>query len=260
MIEETKRVLPDSFILFKPKDIISGDFYWIIERDGLVMFATADCTGHGVPGALMSMISISLLNESVNAKGILKPDEILEDVRLGIIKALKQTGEIGEQKDGMDVALCCWNKEKRTLSYAGANSPIYIVRNKGVDLISRNGTSLEPELRSNGTALYEIKPDRQPVSILLGDLKPFTFNEFELQEGDVVYCTSDGYQDQFGGDKGKKFMVKRFKQLLIDMQHLELEDQKVHLDETIENWKDPRGNGVNSYEQIDDICVMGIRV
>ena len=169
MADEAKRLLPDSFVLYKPKDIISGDFYWMSEKDSTVFFATADCTGHGVPGALMSMISISLLNESLTVKGITQPEKILDDVRLGIIKALKQTGEIGEQKDGMDVALCSWNKEDRTMSYAGANSPIYVIRNGGADLVLHNGDKIEAQLRSNGTALYEIKPDRQPVSILLGE-------------------------------------------------------------------------------------------
>jgi len=243
--EQIKELLPDSFVLFKPKDIVSGDFYWIVALDpqgsppaGVrgVLIAACDCTGHGVPGAFMSMIGNALLNEVVNDKGITQPGEILNEIRKGIINSLKQKGQIGEQQDGMDAALCNLELHDHSglgvrLQYAGANNPLFIIR-KG--------------------ELMEIKADKQPIGIV-GKLKPFTNHKIDLQKGDTIYIFSDGYQDQFGGPKGKKFRPKQFKELLLSIQDKSMEEQEQILGKTIDDWK---GDG----EQIDDMLIIGIRI
>ncbi|MBN4051177.1 tetratricopeptide repeat protein [bacterium AH-315-M05] len=239
--EQIKELLPDSFVLFKPKDIVSGDFYWVAALDSQesppaggrgVLIAACDCTGHGVPGAFMSMMINSLLNEVVNDLGITKPNEILYEVRKGIINSLKQKGESGDQKDGMDAALCSIDFENMKLEYAGANNPLYLIR-KG--------------------ELQQIRADKQPVGFHMGEQTPFTNHEIQLKKGDTIYIFSDGYQDQFGGSRGKKYMSKRFRQLFIDVQTMNMDEQKEHLDKTIEEWKGDR-------EQVDDILVIGVRV
>ncbi|MBN4051178.1 tetratricopeptide repeat protein [bacterium AH-315-M05] len=239
--EQIKELLPDSFVLFKPKDIVSGDFYWIAAIDSQgsppaggrgVLIAACDCTGHGVPGAFMSMMINSLLNEVVNDLGITKPNEILYEVRKGIINSLKQKGESGEQKDGMDAALCSIDFENMKLEYAGANNPLYLIR-KG--------------------KLQQIKADKQPVGFLTEEQKPFTNHKITLQKGDTIYIFSDGYQDQFGGEKDKKFMAKRFRELLLSIQDKLMDEQKEILNKAIKDWQ---GNSA----QVDDILVIGVKV
>ena len=227
-IENLKDALPDGFILFQPKDIVSGDFYWMQHHNDKVYFAACDCTGHGVPGAFMSMIGSSLLDEAVVEKGITQPNEIFFEVRKGFINALKQTGET--QKDGMDAVLIAWDK-KSNLQVAAAYSPVLIIR-KG--------------------EIQELKPDRQPVGFHTGEQKPFTHHEMKLEKGDTVYLFSDGYPDQFGGKKDKKFMMKNFKKLLLSIQDKTMNEQKAILEETLAEWK-------GDTEQVDDILVMGVR-
>jgi serine phosphatase RsbU (regulator of sigma subunit) len=227
-IDDLKEVLPDGFVLFQPKDIVSGDFYWLQHHKEKVYFAACDCTGHGVPGAFMSMIGSSLLDEAVVEKGITQPNEIFFDVRKGFIDALKQTGDT--QKDGMDATLIAWDK-KNTLQAAAALNPVLLIRNG--------------EIR-------ELKPDRQPVGYLTGKQKPFTHHELKLERGDTVYIFSDGYSDQFGGPKDKKFMMKNFKKLLLSIQDKTMNEQKTILEATMAEWK-------GDAEQIDDILVMGVR-
>jgi len=235
-----KKALPESFILFQPRDIVSGDFFWYneIAESGspVYLLAAADCTGHGVPGAFMSMINTSLLNESVNEKGIHQPNEILNETRRGIIHALKQKGEVGGQKDGMDVGLISlkFGGKKIKLEFAGANNSMYIIR------------------KSDSPTLEEIDPDPMPVAISdrTGD---FTNNVIELQKGDSIYIFTDGYADQFGGPKGKKFKYAQFKQLLLSIQNKSMDEQKEILDKTMAEWK-------GALEQIDDILVIGVRV
>ena len=223
-------LLPDSFILFKPKDVVSGDFYWMQHHNEQVYLAACDCTGHGVPGAFMSMIGSSQLDEAVVEKGITQPNEIFYEVRKGFINALKQTAEAGQQKDGMDASLIAWDK-KNKLQYATANNPIFLIR-KG--------------------ELLETKPDRQPVGFHLDNSQPFTHHELQLEKEDVIYLFSDGYPDQFGGPKQKKFMMKSFKNLLLSIHQEPMETQRAILEAKLKEW---RGNT----EQIDDILVMGIR-
>ena len=239
LTEEIKDKLPNSFILFKPKDIVSGDFYWFanIGRDGVSSYiiAAVDCTGHGVPGAFMSMLGNAYLNEIVNEKGITKPSEILEKLKGEIIKSLKQKSGIGERQDGMDIALCNLEfldgQAGIKLQYSGANNPLFVVRNG---------------------QLMETMADRQPIGIYV-DSKPFTNHILDLQKDDIIYIFSDGYIDQFGGPQAKKYMIKRFKQLLLDIQDKNMQQQKEHLDKTIEDWKGSEG-------QVDDILVIGIKV
>lgn len=242
--EKIKKALPQSFILFGPRDIVSGDFFWYIEAEQnkkpLYLLAAADCTGHGVPGAFMSMINTSLLNESVNEKKILQPNEILNETRKGIITALKQTGAPGEQKDGMDVGLVSLEMNDRgcRLQFAGANNSMYVIR--------------KPIPGGGGALLEEIEPNPMPVAIS-DRIQDFTNNVIELKKGDSFYLFTDGYADQFGGPKGKKFKYSQFKQLLLSIQDKTMQEQHDILHQTMVDWK-------GELEQIDDILVIGVRV
>jgi ligand-binding sensor domain-containing protein/serine phosphatase RsbU (regulator of sigma subunit) len=230
--EEIRAAFPDSFVLFKPRDIVSGDFYWFSEKNGKLIITVADCTGHGVPGAFMSMIGNTLLNEIVNEKEVLEPDKILYQLRENIMKCLKQTGAEGENKDGMDIALCVYDKQSMELQFAGANNPLYLI--------------------TLGD-LVEIKGDKQPIGVYKGDTKPFTSHPVKLTKGDCVYIASDGYADQFGGTNGKKFKYKQLKDLLLTVNNQSMAEQKKALDASIEQWK-------GGLDQVDDILVVGFRV
>ena len=251
--EQRQKFLPNSFILFKPKDIVSGDFYWISEKSGSILFTAADCTGHGVPGAFMSMIGSALLNEVVNKNGVTRPGEVLNEVRNGIILSLKQTGEEGKQKDGMDMSLCSWRKEKNILEYAGANNSLFLIRKTGTPLTTIQQDKIDPNIENNDYSLFEIKASKQPVGYYTGSNMPFENNILNVLEGDTVYSFSDGYPDQFGGPNGKKFKYKSFKKLILSFQDEPLNKQKEILDNTIEEWK-------GDEEQVDDICIIGVRL
>lgn len=229
---------PESFILYRPKDIVAGDFYWFAEKDRKFIVAACDCTGHGVPGAFMSLIGYSLLNEVLLEKTFTNPANALDSLKHGIIKSLGQTGQEGEQKDGMDMSLVTLELElsgkkmNQKLNYAGANNPLYLIR-KG--------------------ALIELSADKMPIGIYLGVDKPFSNKEMLLEPGDTFYMFSDGYADQFGGEEGKKFTKKRFKDTLLSIQHEPMHRQKVILDDTMNKW-------LGKEQQIDDILIIGIRV
>jgi len=269
--DEIKELLPNSFVLFKPKDIVSGDFYWATERDGAVFYSAADCTGHGVPGAFMSMICSSLLSEAVNGKGITNPAKVFFDVRKGIITHFKQT-EKG-QKDGMDAILCALSKPKGesedwTLECVCANNPLFILRKSNGKPLSvsseingnSNDEEKEPVLSENGLSLFEIKPDKQPVGFLTGEQNPFTNHVVKLLPGDIIYSISDGFQDQFGGPKGKKFMIKQLKKLFLEIGAKDLKEQKQHLDTALEDWMAHPEQPDGEAEQVDDILVIGVRI
>ena len=227
-----KDTLPKSFIFFKPKDVVSGDFYWIHkDQDENIFFTVADCTGHGVPGAFMSMIGTSLLNEIIIEKGIKDTDKILFEMRTQIIKSLHQEEE-GAQKDGMDISLCKVNMKKKIVEFSGAHNSLIHV---------------------SGEELKTYRGDHQPVGLLLGDKKPFTKHKVKLKKDDMLYIYSDGYQDQFGGKKGKKYMAAKFKKQLSKMSKEKEDQQLVMLDQEFSSW-------INDYEQIDDVCVMGVRI
>ena len=227
-----KETLPKSFILFKPKDVVSGDFYWIYkDQEENIFFTVADCTGHGVPGAFMSMIGTSLLNEIIIEKGLKDTDKILGEMRSQIIKSLHQE-EDGGQKDGMDISLCKLNIKKKLVEFSGAhNSLIHISEDE----------------------LYNYRGDHQPVGLLLGDKKHFTKHEVKLKKNDMLYIYSDGYQDQFGGEKGKKYMGAKFKKQLLRINKESTDKQLKLLEEEFKSW-------THNYEQIDDVCVMGVRI
>ena len=226
----------DSFVLFEPKDIISGDFFWITRKNEKIIFATGDCTGHGVPGGFMSMLGVSLLNEIINEHDLTEPALILSRLRKKVITALRQKGLSGEQQDGMDMTICAIDAEQMTLQYAAANHAFYLVRKK-----------------DSGFELEEYNGDKQPVGIFGSDLKPFKQYSVELKPNDIVYTFTDGFADQFGGPKGKKFKYKQLKELLLSIQHLDLNAQEEVIKKQFTNWK---GN----LEQVDDVCLIGIRI
>ncbi len=233
MISEESRlqIFPESFVFYNPKDIVSGDFYWLYSKlkTNDVYFAVADCTGHGVPGAFMSMIGNSVLNEVVVEEELTQTDQILNHTRDLIKKAFNDNETT---KDGMDIAFCKYNIKTTTIQFSGAFNPLYVV-SKG--------------------ELSEHKANPQPVGYNVPNEKPFTKTDVKVKKGDMIYIFSDGFKDQFGGPKEKKFMTSRFKKLLIEASELNCDDQKNYLDMEFKSWK-----GEN--EQIDDVCVMGVRI
>ena len=240
-IDVFKKTLPNSFVIFKPKDIVSGDFYWISElsttkenetNDKLVVYSVADCTGHGVPGAFMSLIGLKIFNQSVKQKGVNSPAQALDYLNKEVFKTVnKHSDSDNIIRDGMDVALCSINFKTLMLSFSGAKNPVYIVRNK---------------------ELHEIKGDKQPIGSYESQ-EPFTHNEYQLEKEDMVYIFSDGFADQFGGPKGKKLKYKPFKEMLIANSNKSLDEQEKQLDSLFENWR-------GDLEQLDDVCVIGVRV
>lgn len=224
-----KQYLPHSFVLYKPKDIVAGDFYWMEPTDKGVIFAAADCTGHGVPGAMVSVVCNNGLNRSVREFGLKDPGQILDKTREIVIKEFEKSEE--EVKDGMDIALCSlYNNE---LTYAGAHNPLWIIR-------------------KDSNEIEEIKANKQPIGQFL-ESESFTSHKITLNTGDQIFIFSDGYADQFGGDKGKKFKASNFKELLLSIKDLPVNEQKAKLNQTIEDWR-------GSIEQLDDICVIGVKI
>lgn len=216
------------FVLFKPRDIVSGDFYWYGEKNGFKLLAVADCTGHGVPGAFMSMIGITLLNQIVNEKGIVSPAQILNKLRDGIITSLNQTNAESNKRDGMDVSVIAWNAKE--LIYAGANNSAIIV---------------------SGKEIIELKPDKQPVG-LYEKQTDFTEQKMNLDKIESIYLFTDGITDQFGGESNKKIKLKGFKEWLVEIAELDSASQKQKLEQKFDQWK-------QNTEQTDDVLVIGIK-
>ena len=230
--ENLKANLKNYFILFQPKDIVSGDFYWGEKlKNGNYLMAVADSTGHGVPGAIMSLLNLTSLENAVN-EGLVEPAEILNYTRKTIIERLKKDGSAEGGRDGMDCSLLSFNFEKRTLSFSLANNPVWIIRD---------------------SKLIEYAPDKMPVGKHDKQDTPFSQKEIELLPNDLIYTFTDGYADQFGGEKGKKFKYSNIQKLLLEIQHLSLAEQKTRLLVEFENWK---GN----LEQLDDVCIFGIKI
>jgi len=270
--EYIKKYLPEHFILFKPRDIVSGDFYWAMEKENELVIAASDCTGHGVPGAFMSMLGVAFMNEIVSRHDKIRADELLNHLRDQVITSLRQRGSddnntdntinnirekpTGEPakitgtknfeenvKDGMDIALCIIDPQKKKMQYSGANNPLYIIR--------KNNSVPEME---------EIKADRMPIGIHVRADQMFTNHEISLSKGDSVYIFSDGFPDQFGGQDeetrkagGKKFKYSRFKKLLLEINNLDMAEQKTILEKTLKDWK-------GELEQVDDIIIIGMRI
>ena len=225
--------LPDYFIYYNPRNIVSGDFYWLMDKNNNMYICTADCTGHGIPGAFMSLISMGILNEIIYSKThITHTDEILNELRRIIIMAVNPEGSSEEGKDGMDAVLCRFDFNNMQLEYSAANNSFFIIRNG---------------------ELMVFKPDKMPVGKYLGEEKPFTRNTVPIQKGDCIYTFSDGYADQFGGPNNKKFQSKRLKELFLNNCHKPMSVQKEIYEKTLKEWQG--GN-----EQVDDILLMGIRV
>lgn len=229
---EIKRLPIENFILFQPRDIVSGDFYWFSVKENQIIIACVDCTGHGVPGAFMSMIGNTLLNQIVNEKDIHIPAQILTLLNQEITRALKQDAMGSDSRDGMDISICKINFNEKELEYAGANRPLYFIRNRELQETKANKISI-------GGHMHE-------------EEKIFTNHHFQLQPGDTFYLSTDGFADQFS-PADKKLMTKRFKEILLNIQELSMAEQENHLRHFLNQWK-------QNTEQTDDILVMGIRL
>lgn len=251
--ETVQSALPDSFILYKPKDIVAGDFYWVEEIDNIVYFAAADCTGHGVPGAFVSIVCSNALNQAILELGICHPAQLLERVTQLVVKTFEKSNQ--SIKDGMDIAVCAMNKSTRELQYAGANNPLWIISSNNITYAAAQ----KHEVEFAPSALYEIKATKRPVGKYAADI-PFEQHTLKLDHGDIIYLLSDGFADQFGGEnlpsgkgRGKKFKYKQLKELLLRLQPYSMVDQKSHLNVSFEKWR-------GSFEQLDDVCVIGVKV
>jgi serine phosphatase RsbU (regulator of sigma subunit) len=223
---------PEHFILFKPLDIVSGDFYWCMQNRNEVFFAVGDCTGHGVPGAFMSLLGITFLNEIVHKMSVCTTGELLDQLRRNVIRTLHQSQNNAKTRDGMEIAFCRFDLKNKRLQFTGAFRPMFLVREN---------------------TLQHITGDNMPIGVYEDDKRPFTNNDMMLQKNDVVYLFSDGYVDQIGGDDRKTFRTKRFKDLLLEVTNLPMNEQKLVLEKRIEEWR-------GDIEQIDDILVAGIRI
>ncbi|PBQ33344.1 hypothetical protein CNR22_16685 [Sphingobacteriaceae bacterium] len=227
-----KQLLPDAFILFKPKDIVSGDFYWIEQKDNLVYFAAVDCTGHGVPGAFMSLVGHNILKDIIKNTTATRPSEILDSLREGIVNALRVDDSGRQAKDGMDMTLCAIDYKTMELQYAAAFNPLYIIRKGELSMYPAN---------------------KFPIGSYIGEKTNFDNHTIKLEKGDQIFIFSDGYADQFGGPNGKKFMVGNFRKLLTQISQLPSNQQKEKLDETLLTWQ-------GGQEQVDDVLVIGVKV
>jgi serine phosphatase RsbU (regulator of sigma subunit)/ligand-binding sensor domain-containing protein len=231
--QQMQEGIPDVFVLFKPRDVVSGDFYWFSQKGDVLIIAAVDCTGHGVPGAFMSMIGNTLLNQIVNEKNITEPAAILNHLHQGVRKALKQESEQSERQDGMDIALCSINKRTRVVQYAGANNPLIWIQNGQLE-----------EIKGNKFSIGGMQKEAE---------RSFTNHTLQLTDTTQFYLFSDGYEDQFGGPENKRFMSKRFKQLLLEVHQKPAGEQKQVLEQTIEQWQ-------GRESQMDDMLVVGFRI
>lgn len=227
-----ERSFPDYFLLYMPRDIVSGDFYWVARKKKFTYFAICDCTGHGVPGAFLSILGISFLNQIVDLNESISAANVLNLLREHFMKSLQQTGTEQEQKDGIDMSLCVIDREKGQLQYAGAFNPMYLIK--------------------NSSKLIEVPGDKMPIGIAAELETAFVNHSFDLSEGDTVYLFSDGYADQFGGEKGKKFKYRPFRNLLLGNCSKPMEIQKQELTNSLTDW-------MGDIPQLDDITVFGFR-
>ena len=225
------KILNEYFVLYMPRDVVSGDFYYVARKEQYIVVAAGDCTGHGVPGALMSIMGVSFLNEILSSRGSCKSSSILNLLRERVMRSLHQTGRDEENKDAIDMALCVFDPHTNELQFSGANNPLYHIRKK---------------------VLTEIKADNMPVGVHAIEEDSFSTQTMILQKDDIIYIFSDGYADQFGGPDGKKFKYGPLKNLLIDISDKPIAKQKELLETTMINWK-------GEEDQVDDILVFGIK-
>ena len=236
--EEVKKILPNSFIFYNPKDIVAGDFYWVDHQGDNISFAAADCTGHGVPGAMVSVVCHNALNRVVRENSLISPNEILDKTREIVAMQLSKSNPLdiismSNMRDGMDVALCNLNTKTNELQYSGAQNPLWI-------------------LRKENDEIEEIKANKQSIG-KVETPKSYDLHSVKLNKGDTIYIFSDGYADQFGGEKGKKFKYKPLKQLLISIKDESMNNQLELITNHFNNWK-------GSFEQVDDVCIIGVRI
>lgn len=243
---QVNQFLPDSFLLFKPKDVVSGDFHWFETKNNTVLIAAADCTGHGVPGAMVSVVCSNALNRVVNEFGIVAPSKILDKTRELVIETFAKSEE--NVVDGMDIAFCAIDLKTKKITFSGANNPIWIIRK------NQNFTASEFDsvYQKSELVLLELKGDKQPVGFYTHQ-KEFTQTEIQLLEGDIVYLFTDGFADQFGGEKGKKFKYKPFKNTLIEINEMSMIEQEKELKSIFNSWK-------GDLDQVDDVCVIGFKL
>ncbi|MBN4082065.1 SpoIIE family protein phosphatase [bacterium AH-315-B15] len=227
--ELARQYLPKSFMLYKPKDIVAGDFYFMEPAEDLIVFAAADCTGHGVPGAMVSVICNNALNRSVREFKLRKPEEILDKTRELVIREFEKSTE--DVQDGMDISLCSYNSKTMELQWAGANNPLWIIR-KGSNEIE------------------ELKPDKQPIAAY-DIIRPFTGHTIQMHPGDTIYVFTDGYQDQFGGERGKKYRPAQLRETLVSLSKKDISEQQVILNQDFDDW-------MGEFEQVDDVCLIGV--
>jgi len=230
--EVIRKVCPESFVLFKPKDIVSGDFYWFYQTNGKSLVAAVDCTGHGVPGAFMSLVGANGLNAAVKEHRQTEPGLILNELNKFVSESLNKASEDNNVRDGMDLSFCTIDYAKMELEYSGANNPLYIIRNNEFIIV---------------------KADKFAIASFDPETRVYTTHKVEIQKGDVLYLFTDGYADQFGGERGKKFLYKHFRDTLLDVHKKSMSEQHDYLKHQIEDWQGP-------YEQVDDILVIGIRI
>lgn len=255
--ELLKEYFPKHFILFHPRDVVSGDFYWATKVNQWVIVTVADCTGHGVPGAFMSMLGISFLNEIVRRKEVASASMILDLLRKAVIEALKQTGKQNEQKDGMDMSLAAINLETNICMWAGANNPLYIVRNgQPTGDIFEDNCGKCKTIAFENNHLIEVKGDKMPVAIHT-IMDNYRNHQVQLEKGDRLFMFTDGFSDQFGGPDYRKFMAKNFKDLIAKSANLPIIQQGLEIDKAFKLWRNFNGN---DYDQIDDVTVMGIEI
>ncbi|MGB0524706.1 MAG: SpoIIE family protein phosphatase [Flammeovirgaceae bacterium] len=251
-LEQFAELFPESFCLFSPRDIVSGDFFWFTQVNQYKIVAVADCTGHGVPGAFMSMLGITLLEDVIKDRKIISPEKALDALRTRIINVFQKRGN-NTPKDGLNISLCVIDEQKSEIQFAGAYHPLLLVRKQEKGVLLINNMGLEPSLSDDGYHLFQIKSDKQPIGHFIDEAKQFSRHTINYTKGDTIYMYSDGYPDQFGGPDNKKFMTRRFKRLIVDLQGKELQEQRKALKLTLSDW-------MGLHEQIDDICVMGIRL
>jgi serine phosphatase RsbU (regulator of sigma subunit) len=258
-IELLRQRVSDCFVFYKPRDIISGDFYWFKKIGKKMFISVADCTGHGVPGALMSMLGISFLNEIVTGNSTFNTGQILDNLRENIKHSLQQYDPHINQKDGMDIILISIDINNLELQFSGAYNPIYIVRKKNEGNENNETTGLKISknnkieiTQTKNASIIEFKADRQPVAVYLQE-KEFTTQNFQLRKSDILYAATDGYTDQFGGKNHKKFLIKNFRNLLAEIYDKPIPEQKEIFESTFEHWK-------KGFEQVDDILVLGVKI
>lgn len=251
-----RELIPNSFIFYEPKDVVSGDFYWIKDRGRTIYFTVADCTGHGVPGAFMSIMGMDLLKEGLSSNEVTSPARLLTTVREELIDRL--VSDEMQTRDGMDMALCSFNTDTHVLKFAGAMNNLFLVRPKGgaaqLNITSPKGNiSMSCHTETDTHRLFILRGDRIPISYTYaGQFTQFSEYSLKILPKDIVYLTSDGFADQFGGEKGKKFGQKRFRNLLFSLQSIDIKSQEEEMRRVLKDWK-------KNEEQVDDICVMGIQ-